>query len=116
MPARSRVRASMLGLVTLLAVPAIAAGAQNPANPAITLADALRMAEAHAPRLKARESEVRGAEDALHLGQARLLPSLDLGAQVARATDNNITGLMLPQSTIFPITGPVLPVSSGSTV
>jgi outer membrane protein len=116
MPAHSRVRASTLVWAALLAAHATVARAQGAANAAITLADALRMAEAHAPRLKARESEVRGAEDALHLGQAKMLPSLDLGAQAARATDNNITGLMLPQSTIFPITGPVLATTSGRTV
>ena len=115
MPARVRSRLLALAAVIVSHTPA-AFGQQSGADSARSLADARRLAEAHAPRLKARDADVRGAQDALRLSGSRLLPSLDLGAQAARATDNNITGLLLPQSTVFPISGPVRASSSNSTV
>ncbi|MEO9037647.1 MAG: TolC family protein [Gemmatimonadaceae bacterium] len=72
------------------------------------------MAEAHAPRLRARESEVRGAAGGVSLSNQRLLPSLDVGAQGVRATDNNVTGLLFPQSSLLPISGPVNKTASGA--
>src|SRR5216684_6538915 len=50
--------------------------------------------------------------DHCHLG-SRVLSWADTVWQSNRATDNNITGLLLPQSIIAPISGPVPATASG---
>lgn len=89
--------------------------AQTARDSTLTLEHALRIAEAHAPRLQARASDVRGARDAVTLSNEALLPSVDAGGQVLRATDNNVTGLLFPQPVILSVSGPVRPSASGAT-
>ncbi|MEO8452989.1 MAG: TolC family protein [Gemmatimonadota bacterium] len=87
-----------------------------PVDSVLTLPHALAIAEARDPRLRGRASEVRAAEHTVTLSAQRLLPSIDLGAQVARATDNNITGASFPQAVVLPVSGPVRTTSSGTQV
>jgi len=57
--------------------------------------------------------KVRAAEAGVGLARTNYLPRADMVWQANRATDNNITGLLLPQSIIAPISGPV-PVSTSN--
>jgi outer membrane protein TolC len=70
------------------------------------------MAEAYAPRLKARSSEVQGAESQVSLSAQPLFPTLDVGGQALRATANNIAGALFPQAVILPVSGPVRAATS----
>lgn len=106
------------GLVLLaagrLAAPFEASAQSWASDSSLTLRRALSLAEAHAPRLKARSSEVAGAHDAVLLSNSLLLPTIDIGGQALRATDNNITGAIFPQTVILPVSGPVRPTANGT--
>src|SRR5882762_8765753 len=49
----------------------------------------------------------KAAQAGVGLARTSYLPRADMLWQTNRATDNNITGLLLPQSVIAPITGAV---------
>jgi outer membrane protein len=90
------------------------AGAQTttaePDKRAFTLEQAVDFALKHYPAVRASLEKVRAAEAGVGLARTNYLPRTDLLWQTNRATDNNITGLLLPQSVVSPISGPV-PVS-----
>src|SRR5260221_9624410 len=65
------------------------------------------------PAVRASLERVRAAEAGVGLARTNYLPRADMVWQANRATDNNITGLLLPQSIIAPISGPV-PVSTSN--
>lgn len=111
------VRALLLVITTSLGgAPRLASQGGAAGDTILTMRRALEIAAAHAPLLKARASDVRGAQDALTLSKQRYFPTVELGAQAASATDNNVTGLFLPQSSLFPVAGPVRADESGTRV
>ncbi len=59
------------------------------------------------PAVRASLERVRAAEAGVGLARTNYLPRADVLWQTNRATDDNITGLLLPQSIIAPISGPV---------
>src|SRR5207245_11205665 len=59
------------------------------------------------PAVRASLDRVRAAEAGVDLARTNYLPRADVLWQANRATDNNITGLLLPQSIIAPISGRV---------
>jgi outer membrane protein TolC len=59
------------------------------------------------PAVRASLERVNAAPAGVALARTNYLPRADMLWQSNRATDNNITGLLLPQSIISPITGPV---------
>src|SRR5207245_2112389 len=59
------------------------------------------------PAVRASLERVTAAQAGIGLAQTNYLPRADVVWQTNRATDNNITGLLLPQSIIAPISGPV---------
>jgi outer membrane protein len=103
-------------LVFFLGAPVARLCAQAAAGDSLTLGRALAIAAAHAPRLRARHSAIQGAKSGITLSDERLLPSLDIGAQLTHATDNNITGLSFPQAVILPVSGPVRLATDGAPV
>jgi outer membrane protein len=112
----SRVRGFVL-LLTSLALPD--ASTAQPGSPpgakvgqVFTLTDALQYAVAHYPTVKAALEEVASSTAGVTVAKAAYLPRLDGVAQINRATVNNMTGLLLPQSVIPAISGPPLPSSS----
>jgi outer membrane protein TolC len=113
MPSRAAARTICLALAV---VPGSLLDAQNPPRDSLTLGQALSIATAHAPRLRARESAIQGARSGVTLSNERLLPSFDVGGQIAHATDNNITGASFPQPTILPVSGPVRPATDGAPI
>jgi outer membrane protein len=73
----------------------------------LALEDAVDFALKNYPAVRASLERVRAAQAGIGLAQTNYLPRADVIWQTNRATDNNITGLLLPQSIISPITGAV---------
>jgi outer membrane protein len=73
----------------------------------LTLEDAVDFALKNYPAVRASLERVNAAQAGIGLARTNYLPRADMLWQANRATDNNITGLLLPQSIISPITGPV---------
>lgn len=74
----------------------------------LTLARAVESALAQYPSIQVSQEQVSAAAAAIRLARTAYLPRVDALAQVNRATRNNVFGLMLPQSTIPSMSGPVL--------
>jgi outer membrane protein TolC len=64
------------------------------------------------PAIRAARGQAAAARAGIELARTAYLPRADLLWQENRATTNNIFGLLLPQSVIPPITGPVLGTKS----
>jgi outer membrane protein len=78
-----------------------------------TLEKAVEFALKNYPAVRAATERVTAAQAGVGLARTSYLPRADMVWQTNRATDNNITGLVLPQSVIAPISGPV-PVSTSN--
>jgi outer membrane protein TolC len=79
-----------------------------------TLQDALQYAVDHYPTVKVALEQVNASTAGLGVAKAAYLPRLDSLWQTNRATINNITGLLLPQSVVPGITGPPSASSSSA--
>jgi outer membrane protein TolC len=75
--------------------------------------EAVAFALKNYPAVRASLERVRAAEGGVGLARTTYLPRTDLLWQTNRATDNNITGLLIPNSVTAPITGPVTQSPSG---
>src|SRR5882724_2096829 len=73
----------------------------------LTLEEAVDFALKNYPAVRASLERVKAAQAGVGLARTNYLPRADMVWQANRATDNNITGLVLPQSIIAPISGPV---------
>jgi len=73
----------------------------------LTLEEAVDFALKNYPAVRATLERVNAAKAGIGLARTNYLPRADMVGQINRATDNNITGLVLPQSIIAPISGPV---------
>jgi outer membrane protein len=80
----------------------------------LALEDAVDFALKNYPAVRASLERVRAAQAGIGLAQTNYLPRADVVWQTNRATDNNITGLLLPQSIVSPISGPVPASTSNS--
>jgi outer membrane protein TolC len=87
----------------------------NPSQPTtrLTLGAAIEKAEANYPRIRAAVEQHTAAQAGIGTARAAYLPRTELLWQTNRATANNIYGLLLPQSIISSLTGPVLPADNG---
>jgi outer membrane protein len=74
----------------------------------LTLNDAIQAALKNYPAIKERRARAQAAEEAVGVARTAYLPRLDMVWQENRATTNNVFGLLLPQSIIPSISGPVL--------
>ena len=74
----------------------------------LTLAEAVRKATEDYPASRVSQEQLAAAARGINLARASYLPRVDLLAQFNRATHNNVFGLLLPQSVIPSISGPVL--------
>jgi outer membrane protein TolC len=77
------------------------------AKKALTLEEAVDFASKNYPAVRASLERVKAAQAGVGLARTNYLPRADVVWQTNRATDNNITGLVFPQSIIAPISGPV---------
>ena len=73
----------------------------------LTLEEAIDFALKNYPAVRAALERITAAQTGVGLARTNYVPRADVVWQANRATDNNITGLVLPQSIIAPISGPV---------
>jgi outer membrane protein TolC len=107
---RCAVAAVWLVLLFSLRVPAQTA-APHPTR--LTLARALELAQANYPRIRAAAEQRAAAAAGVGVARTAYLPRTDVLWQTNRASANNLYGLLLPQSVIPSISGPVLPSDNG---
>jgi outer membrane protein TolC len=79
----------------------------NEQTKTFTLEEAVNFALKNYPAVRASLERVRAAQAGVNVARTSYLPRADMLWQTNRATDNNSTGLLLPQSIIAPISGPV---------
>lgn len=100
-----------VGIAFLLAAavlsPARVSAQAAPSGP-LSLNDAIQLALTNYPRLTESRSRADAADAGIALARTAYLPRLDLLWQENLATRNNVFGLLLPQSIVPPISGPVL--------
>ena len=100
-------------LVLLTAVPQLTAAQSSDAGRRVfTLEEAVDFAVKNYPAVRAAMERTAAAESGIGLARTNYLPRADVLWQNNRASRNNILGLLLPNSTIPPVTGPVLPTTS----
>ena len=83
---------------------------------ALNIRDAVDRAVATYPAVRSSMEQVETAVAGIKLARTAFLPRADFAGQLNRATHNNIFGLLLPQSVIPSISGPVLQTNSLSSV
>jgi len=105
-------------IVSILTLSPSRAFAQtNTAPPKIlNLEDAVNYALEHYPAVRASLEQANAAQAAVALAKTNFIPRADMLWQSNRATRNNITGLLLPNPVISPISGPVLSSASNDSV
>jgi outer membrane protein len=74
----------------------------------LTLAQAVADALRNYPSVRVSQEQINAAAAGIRLARTAYLPRVDALAQANRATRNNVFGLLLPQSVIPSISGPVL--------
>jgi outer membrane protein TolC len=95
-------------LILMWSVQATVLGQTSEASKkALTLEEAVDFASKNYPAVRASLERVKAAQAGVGLARTNYLPRADVVWQTNRATDNNITGLVFPQSIIAPISGPV---------
>lgn len=78
----------------------------------ITLHQAVEQSVEKYPAVRVSLEQVSAAAAGVQLARTSFLPKADFLSQVNRATRNNVFGMLLPQSTIAPISGPPLAANS----
>lgn len=83
---------------------AMPAWAQQP----LALAQAVDQALHNYPAIRVSREQINAASAGLRLARTAYLPKVDATAQLDRGTRNNVFGMMMPQSTLPSISGPVI--------
>jgi outer membrane protein len=95
----------------------ILAGLKMVAQPApLTIEQAVAQSLEKYPAVQVSLEQVSAAAARISLARTSYLPRAEFLGQVNRATHNNVFGLLLPQSVISPISGPVLGTNSADSV
>src|SRR4030088_1141703 len=93
----------------MLLLAAIVRGQQTTAPPAaLTLTQAVENSLKNYPSIRVSQEQINAAAAAIQLARTAYLPRVDALAQINRATRNNGFGLLLPQSVIPSMSGPVI--------
>jgi outer membrane protein TolC len=74
----------------------------------MTLAQAVETSSKAYPSIRVSQEQLNAASAAITLARTAYLPRIDALAQFNRATRNNVFGLLLPQSVIPSMSGPVI--------
>jgi outer membrane protein len=74
----------------------------------LTLPEAVERAVQNYPSIRVSQEQINAAAAAIRLARTAYLPRVDALAQTNRATRNNVFGILLPQSVIPPMSGPVI--------
>jgi outer membrane protein len=83
--------------------------AQQTGPPAsLTLSQAVENSLKNYPAIRVSQEQINAAAAAIQLARTAYLPKVDALAQVNRATRNNVFGLLLPQSVLPSMSGPVI--------
>jgi outer membrane protein TolC len=82
----------------------------------LTIRQAVENATKNYPSITVSQEQINAAAAAIDLARTAYLPHVDSLVQVNRATRNNVLGLLLPQSVIPSISGPVLGSNNFGTV
>ncbi len=101
-PLAARVFAVLMGASTVIFGQPVAPPS------ALTLTQAVEGALRNYPSVRVSQEQIGAASAGIQLARTAYLPRVDALAQVNRATRNNVFGLLLPQSVIPSISGPVL--------
>jgi outer membrane protein len=109
------------GRTTRVLAMMLAASISSLAQPAtatteLTVAQAVEAALRNYPSIRVTQEQMNSAAAGSRLAQTAYLPRLDGLAQINRATRNNVFGLLLPQSVVPSISGPVLGSNNFGTV
>src|SRR5437870_6511957 len=102
-------RVAFVGLIVLMCVltPSRAFAQAAPSGP-LSLSGAVQLALKNYPAIQESRARAQAAEEGIGVARTAYLPRLDVMWQENRATTNNIFGLLLPQSVVPSISGPVL--------
>jgi outer membrane protein TolC len=113
-----RVSIPLKGALTALTILTLVTGgnAQQVASSGITIQQAVESALRNYPSIQVSQEQIDAASAGIQLARAAYLPRVDTLAQVNRATRNNVFGLLLPQSVLPSISGPVLGTNNLSSV
>jgi len=101
-----RLSTTLAALAILILTSSIRAQQVNPGS--LTISEAVDRALKTYPSITVSQEQINAAASAIDLARTAYLPRIDSLAQVNRATRNNVFGLLLPQSVIPSISGPVL--------
>jgi outer membrane protein len=82
----------------------------------ITIQQAVDTAIRNYPAVTVSQEQIDAASAGIQLARTAYLPRVDSLAQVNRATRNNVFGLLLPQSVLPSISGPVLGTNNAGSV
>src|ERR1035441_3589242 len=74
----------------------------------LTVGQAIQRALKNYPSVRVSQEQINAAAAGIRLARTAYLPHADALAQVNRGTRNNVFGMLLPQSTIPSMSGPVL--------
>jgi outer membrane protein len=89
-----------------LAILFVGIAAAAPAQ--LTLPQAVESSLKNYPSIRVSQEQINAASAAIQLARTAYLPKVDALAQANRATRNNVFGLLLPQSVIPSMSGPVI--------
>jgi outer membrane protein len=82
----------------------------------VTLSEAIESSLRNYPSIRVSQEQMNAAAAGIQLARAAYLPKVDALAQANRATRNNVFGLLLPQSVIPSMSGPVIGSNNFGTV
>jgi outer membrane protein len=102
--------------VAVTAFPRAVSAQQAPPSFPVTVQQAVQYTVDDYPAVRASMARVAAQESGVNLARTSYLPRLDSSLQINRATRNNVAGLLLPGTTIPPISGPVSDATSASTI
>ena len=102
--------------VTLVTASSTTKAQTTPLPKPLTLPATISYAQTHYPAIRASLEGVNAAKANVALAKTNYLPSANMLWQGNRATRNNIFGLLLPQSVVPSISGPVLPTTDNTSV
>src|SRR5215470_2466762 len=97
-----------LGIVLISQTVGMAQSSVKLPDRPLTLDQAVDFAMANYPAVRASMERTLASKEGVSLSRTAYLPRTDLLWQSNRATRNNIFGLLLPQTVVPPLTGPVL--------
>jgi len=92
----------------MLMMAGIICAQETPPPASLTLPQAVENSLRNYPSIRVSQQQVSASAAAIRLARTAYLPRIEALAQINRATRNNVFGLLLPQSVIPSMSGPVI--------